>query len=107
MFKHENIDPEMARKFIHLLDCCHNNWRPFGACTSFMGGITIRSTSIEILYVWQGGLASHGGVLGIIIAMLIWSKYVSKRSILWVLDRVVVPIGFCSSLNSFRKSNEF
>ena len=46
---------------------------------------------IEILYVWQGGLASHGGVLGIIIALTYWSITVSKRSLLWVLDRVVVP----------------
>ena len=46
---------------------------------------------IEILYVWQGGLASHGGVIGIILAMIIWSKTVSKRNLLWVLDRIVVP----------------
>jgi prolipoprotein diacylglyceryl transferase len=48
--------------------------------------------------VWQGGLASHGGVLGIIIAMIIWSMKVSKRSLLWVLDRVVVPSVFVGAL---------
>jgi len=30
--------------------------------------------------------------------MFIWSKYVSKRSILWVLDRVVVPSIFVGAL---------
>jgi phosphatidylglycerol---prolipoprotein diacylglyceryl transferase len=46
---------------------------------------------IEIFKVWQGGLASHGGTIGIILAMLLYSKYVTKRTFLWVLDRVAVP----------------
>ena len=45
----------------------------------------------EIFMVWHGGLASHGGVLGILVALYIYSKKVTKRSILWTLDRVVVP----------------
>jgi phosphatidylglycerol:prolipoprotein diacylglycerol transferase len=45
----------------------------------------------EIPMVWEGGLASHGGALGIIIALWIFSKYTSKRPLLWILDRVVVP----------------
>lgn len=45
----------------------------------------------EIFMVWHGGLASHGGAIGIIIALYIYSKKVTKRSMLWTLDRVVVP----------------
>jgi len=45
----------------------------------------------EILKIWHGGLASHGGAIGIIIAMLLYSKNVTKRSILWTIDRIVVP----------------
>ena len=45
----------------------------------------------EIIKVWHGGLASHGGALGIIIAMLLYSKLVSKRNVLWTIDRIVVP----------------
>ncbi len=45
----------------------------------------------EILKIWHGGLASHGGAAGIIIAMLIYSKKVTKRNILWTIDRIVVP----------------
>lgn len=46
----------------------------------------------EIPQVWKGGLASHGGAIGIILALWIYSKRVSKRSLLWILDRVSVPI---------------
>jgi phosphatidylglycerol:prolipoprotein diacylglycerol transferase len=45
----------------------------------------------EIPAVWKGGLASHGGAIGIIIALWIFSARTAKRSVLWVLDRVVVP----------------
>lgn len=45
----------------------------------------------EIFMVWHGGLASHGGTLGILIALIIHSKLITKRSVLWTLDRVVVP----------------
>jgi len=45
----------------------------------------------EIFKVWHGGLSSHGGTLGIFIAIIIYSKVVTKRSIFWILDRIVVP----------------
>ena len=45
----------------------------------------------EILMVWHGGLASHGGALGIIIAIVFYSKKVSKKSPIWILDRLAVP----------------
>ncbi|MCW3804672.1 prolipoprotein diacylglyceryl transferase [Plebeiibacterium marinum] len=45
----------------------------------------------EIIKVWHGGLASHGGAIGIVIAILIYSKKVSKKSPIWTLDRLVIP----------------
>ncbi len=38
------------------------------------------------------GLASHGAAIAIIIAMYFFSKKVMKRPLLWVLDRVVIPV---------------
>ena len=45
----------------------------------------------EIFMTWHGGLSSHGGTLGILVAMILYSKLVTKRSMLWTLDRIVVP----------------
>ena len=42
-------------------------------------------------FVGYQGLASHGGVLGIVIAIYIYSKKVTKRSMLWTLDRLIIP----------------
>lgn len=38
------------------------------------------------------GLASHGAAIGIIIAMYFYSKKVIKKPLLWILDRVVIPV---------------
>jgi prolipoprotein diacylglyceryl transferase len=38
------------------------------------------------------GLASHGAAIGVIIAMYFYSTKVIKRPMLWVLDRVVIPV---------------
>ncbi|MDR2087673.1 MAG: prolipoprotein diacylglyceryl transferase [Dysgonamonadaceae bacterium] len=52
----------------------------------------------EIIKIWEGGLASHGGTLGIIIAVWIYSKKVTRKSMLWTFDRLVVPVGFAAAL---------
>ena len=38
------------------------------------------------------GLASHGAAIGIILAMYFFSKNIMKKPLLWVLDRVVIPV---------------
>ena len=45
----------------------------------------------EIPMIWKGGLASHGGTIGVIVGLWLFSRFVSKRSILWIMDKVVVP----------------
>ena len=52
----------------------------------------------EIPKIWEGGLASHGGVIGILIAIWLYSRWVTKRSMLWTLDRLVVPVGLVAAL---------
>ena len=56
------------------------------------------SHPVEILKIWKGGLASHGGVLGIIIAVWLYSKKVTKTSMLWTFDRLMVPTGFTAAM---------
>lgn len=52
----------------------------------------------EIPAIWEGGLASHGGVLGIMIAIWLYSRLVTKKSMLWTFDRIVVPVGVVAAL---------
>ncbi|MBD5225202.1 MAG: prolipoprotein diacylglyceryl transferase [Bacteroidales bacterium] len=53
---------------------------------------------VEILYTWEGGLASHGGTIGIMIAVILFSIFVTKRSPFWTFDRLVIPIALVGAL---------
>jgi prolipoprotein diacylglyceryl transferase len=38
------------------------------------------------------GLASHGGAIGVLIAQWLYCKKVSKKPLIWLLDRIGIPI---------------
>lgn len=48
---------------------------------------------VEIFAIWHGGLASHGGGMGILFALLLFARK-EKLDFLWLADRValVVPL---------------
>ncbi|MBQ7942242.1 MAG: prolipoprotein diacylglyceryl transferase [Muribaculaceae bacterium] len=56
------------------------------------------SNLLDIFKVWEGGLASHGGAIGIMVAVFIYSRRVTKKSPLWTFDKLVVPIAFVGAL---------
>jgi len=97
MFKHEKVPMEWADKtFMYVLIGGILGAR-IGHCLFYDWGYYSQNP-IEILYIWQGGLASHGGAIGIIIAAYILSKKVTKKSILWIVDRIAVPTSFAGGL---------
>lgn len=52
----------------------------------------------KIIATWEGGFASHGGTIGLIIALWIYSRKVTHKSILWGMDRLSVPIGLVAAM---------
>ncbi|RUM69492.1 MAG: prolipoprotein diacylglyceryl transferase [Sulfurovum sp.] len=48
------------------------------------------SHPLEILKVWKGGLASHGGLIGVIAALYIFAKRY-HQSFWWLLSRMTMP----------------
>jgi len=48
------------------------------------------SHPLEMLKVWKGGLASHGGLLGVLIALYVFSKKYNE-SYIWLISRVAIP----------------
>lgn len=46
----------------------------------------------NIIKIWEGGLASHGGGFAILLALWIYTKRVSKKSYLWILDKIAAPV---------------
>lgn len=48
------------------------------------------SNPLEFFYVWHGGMSAHGGILGVVIAFLIFAKQY-KKHFLDITDIAVVP----------------
>lgn len=97
MFKHEKIDKDWADKtFLYVLLGGILGAR-FGHCI-FYDWEYYSSNPLDMLKIWEGGLASHGGVAGIAIAAYLLSRNVTKKPILWIIDRIVVPTGFAGGL---------
>ena len=53
---------------------------------------------LEILKIWEGGLASHGGTIAIILAVILYSIFVTKKSPLWTFDKLVIAIALVGGL---------
>ncbi len=49
-------------------------------------------TKPEFEFTGFQGLASHGAAIGIIIAIYFYNKKVLKKPILWIFDRVIIPV---------------
>lgn len=96
-WKNEKLNPEWFDKLFFYVIISATVGARLGHCLFYDPGHYL-THPLDILKVWEGGLASHGGTLGIIIAMWIYSKKVSRKSMLWILDRLVVPVGFVAAL---------
>lgn len=68
-----------------------------GHCLFYDPGFYL-SHPLDILKVWEGGLASHGGTAGVIFAVWLFVRKYPEFTFMWVLDRLAVPVGFIASL---------
>ncbi|MCK4662693.1 MAG: prolipoprotein diacylglyceryl transferase [Bacteroidales bacterium] len=67
-----------------------------GHCLFYQPGYYLKNP-VDIIKIWEGGLASHGAVIGILIALWLYSKKI-KKTYTWLLDRVVIVVALSSSL---------
>ncbi|MGM0945623.1 MAG: prolipoprotein diacylglyceryl transferase [Bacteroidota bacterium] len=59
------------------------------------------SNPIDILKVWEGGLASHGAAIAILLALWLYAKRTPGQSYLWVVDRIVIVTAMTGALIRF------
>ena len=46
---------------------------------------------LNIIKIWEGGLASHGGIFAVFLALVLFSRRILKLPMMWVLDKMVAP----------------
>ena len=62
---------------------------------------------LRVFMIWQGGLASHGGTIGITIGVWLWWRKHRNVSMMWMADALAAPICFaagCIRLGNFFNS---
>jgi|GEM_PF-113836 prolipoprotein diacylglyceryltransferase len=91
IFKHEGVDIFYLDSLTLYMGVSTVVGARLGHCF-FYDPAYYLSHPLEIMMVWKGGLASHGAAIGIITGLVIWSRFVSKRSVWWVLDRIVIMV---------------
>ena len=108
VYKHEHRPENWADKlFIYgtiglivgarLGHCFFYEWHLLPEPVKFLGmtfhyGNQYLSHPWELLYIWHGGLSSHGGAFGLLIAMYLYNKNVTKKGYIFVFDRLVMGV---------------
>ena len=97
MFRRENKPPEtIDRLLIYMLVAVVVGAR-LGE-TLFYHPSFFFQHPLEIFKVWKGGLSSHGGVIGILLALYIYSRKTPDQSFLWILDRICLVVALGGTL---------
>ena len=91
----ELLDPMLFALFIGALvgarlgHCLFYDWEYYSA------------HPVEILMTWKGGLASHGGAVGVLLAMWWYVHKYGKKygfNYIQIIDRLVIPICFAGMM---------
>jgi len=108
MFKYEGANPEWIDKlFIYVIVATiigarlgHVIFYDWGYYSQHLTEIflPISRTATGYKFVGYQGLASHGGTIGILIAIWLYSRRITKRSMLWTLDRLAVPVALVAAM---------
>jgi prolipoprotein diacylglyceryl transferase len=51
---------------------------------------------LQILMVWKGGLASHGGIIGLLVALWLYIRKF-KIPFLWLMDRIAIVVALANA----------
>lgn len=52
----------------------------------------------HLLRIWEGGLASHGGTIALILCLWLFSRFTAHKPASWTFDKVVIPTAFVAGL---------
>ena len=100
MFKQENISNELLDKLVMYMVPATVIGARLGHVFfygPYWGPEGYLSNPIEIFKIWEGGLASHGAAVVILLALWYFSNKVIKRPYLWMLDRIAAPVAIAGA----------
>ena len=96
IYKKEKREPENLDRLLWYLLLGTIVGARLGHCLFYDPGFYL-SNPLEILAIWKGGLASHGGGVGVLLAIYLYQRKTSE-SYLWLLDRIAIPTALVACL---------
>ena len=93
MYKRENKDVKQLDRLLYYMFAGAVIGARLGHCIFYQPEYYFSSFEhvIEILFIWKGGLASHGGTVGMLLAVYIFQRN-SEDGFLYITDRLSIPI---------------
>lgn len=106
IFKKANKDPqELSSLLFHMMMGTIIGAR-LGHVLFYEPGFFL-ANPLRIFMLWEGGLASHGGTIGVVISVWLWRRKHPDVSMMWLADALAAPICFtagCIRLGNFFNS---
>lgn len=97
-YKREGIDTKLLEPLLYALLIGTIVGARLGHCLFYEPAYYLSSEHwTEIFKPWKGGLASHGGAIGVILATGWYARRYGRKNgfdMLWVLDRLVICVAF-------------
>ena len=97
-YKREGIDTRLLEPLLYALLAGTLIGARLGHCLFYEPSFYLSSEHwTEIFKPWKGGLASHGGAIGVLLATWWYAHRYGKKNgfdMLWVLDRLVICVAF-------------
>lgn len=96
MFRKEGISDDLLDKLVLYVVLATIIGARLGH-VFFYDWSSYKDNPIDIFKVWEGGLASHGGAIALVIVLSIYAKKVVKKPYLWIFDRIVAPVAIAAT----------
>ncbi len=97
-YKREGVDTNLLEPLLYALLIGTIVGARLGHCLFYEPAYYLSSEHwVEIFMPWRGGLASHGGAIGVMLAVWWYARRYGKKNgfdILWVFDRLVICVAF-------------
>jgi len=90
IFKNENLSEALLDRLTIYMAIGTIVGARLGHCLFYEPGYYLQHP-LEIIMIWQGGLASHGAAIGILLAVWIFTRK-EKKEYFWVLDRIAIVV---------------
>ena len=101
-YKREGVDTKLLEPLLYALLIGTIVGARLGHCLFYEPSYYLTAEHwVEIFKPWRGGLASHGGAIGVMLAVWWYANKYGKKNgfdILWVFDRLVICVAFAGCL---------